>query len=322
MNGIDNIVLTLISPILLFVKRTLLIVLFIVFSDLSFGQKIRFTDSVNRWKVHSKDSEFSEFYHYENIIGDTVIGSIQYRILSNWVMGTALIREDTIANKVYAKNVHSPGPLFDTTEEVLFDYNLRLNDTFISHANNTIIKFAVTSFDSVLIQGISHKVWKFYYSSPPSGDFSVIEGIGCTAHPLYPVMLDNFEIARQLICFSNSFGNPLINPPTTDHYFWPINIFDNSTSCTLSTDQIAQGNKKTTISPNPIDMTSKIVLPYNVTLGKVIVVNDLGQTVINTGFQNKEELLIGDKIKVPGIYYYRATDNNSGAVFSGKFVCQ
>jgi hypothetical protein len=44
--------------------------------------------------------------------------------------------------------------------------------------------------------------------------------------------------------------------------------------------------------------------------------------VSNTLFANKTELLIVDKVTLPGIYYYRVTDNITGETFSGKFVRQ
>ena len=147
----------------------------------------------------------------------------------------------------------------------------------------------------------------------PTKDFDVIEGIGCTDDPIFPLFPLNFEAGTQLFCFNTNSTTPTVSPKVSGY-------FDNTTSCTLGVDQITPKSKTTTIYPNPIDETSKIVFSNNISTGSVTVVNDIGQVVLNIPFQNKDDLLIGDKINVPGIYFYRVTDNNNGQVLSGKFV--
>ncbi len=276
---------------------------------MSFGQKIRFTDSANRWLVHDHYIWGENSYWIFNFVGDTIVSGIQYKRLKGR-LDTSLVREDTITHKVYVKNFVSQRINYhvDTAEELLYDFNLQLHDTFIHFVDTVMIKDIVNSIDSVTIQGVSHKVWLFYY-------YTVIEGIGCLDHPILPASYDVFEMYHDLVCFSNEHGTPLITPGISGSKGY----FDNFTSCTAVVDDFTR-KKNATIFPNPIDITSKIVLPYKVTSGKVSVVDDIGQMIINMDFENKEELQIGDKIKVPGIYYYRVTDNTSGKVFSGKFV--
>ncbi|MFI5196276.1 MAG: T9SS type A sorting domain-containing protein [Chitinophagales bacterium] len=303
-------------------KRSFLITLFTVLSISSFGQKIRFTDSTNTWNVF-QDGYNGNSSHYLYYTNDTTVNSLSYRKLNEYagtsIPGSAfigcmpcLIREDTIIKKVFIKKTHN----YDSTELVLIDYNLIVGDTL--KGNNTSM-FKVTSIDSTSINSHWYKVWHFNLDNnyPSSGNkYTIIEGIGCLSAPWFPVdTAATFENQFILTCFSNNGMTPVVSPVVNT-------FFNNTTSCTIAVDQLSQKIQNTTLFPNPINETSKIIIPYTISSGTFTIINDIGQTVINTAFQNKEEVLIGDKIKVPGIYYYRVTDTKSGKVFSGKFVYQ
>ena len=131
--------------------------------------------------------------------------------------------------------------------------------------------------------------------------------------------------AAQLLCFFNNGTKPLLSGSILAYGLDnSITIyFDNNADCTLGVVEITQKKDNTnTLFPNPIDETSKIALPYNIPSGKITVCNDIGQTIFSNSFQNKEDILIGDKIHTPGMYFYLVIDNQSGSVFSGKFICR
>jgi hypothetical protein len=116
-----------------------------------------------------------------------------------------------------------------------------------------------------------------------------------------------------LRCFHDANGTPSISPKVSGY-------FDNNISCRLQTDQIVQKENHPIVVPNPIDNSARIVLPSTISSGNLIITNTVGQTIINTSFQNKNELPIGDKIKQPGIYFYHVSDNETNNVYSGKFA--
>jgi len=309
---IGNISLTLISDNALPMKRTLFIALLFLLSFPSFGQKIHFSDSTNVWHCmyDGGDPYYSGVSVY-NYIGDTIIHDTAYKILNSNIY----IREDTLLRKVFVIG-NSPYQIaVDTTEQILYDYTLQIGDTF----KTTYVSHIVANMDSVVINGIWHKTWYLVPDSTTTyGDFGardyyVIEGIGCLDEPTFPIFPFEFEYESGLLCFSNNSSTPLV-APKVDYYF------DNASSCHLETKRVTKKSSSAAIIPNPISETSKIVFSYSIPSGSVVVVNDMGQVVVNTTFQNKDEVLIGDEINMPGIYLYRVVDDKSGSVFSGKFV--
>ncbi len=224
----------------------------------------------------------------------------------------------------------------DSTERVLYNFNLKLNDTLRNVYPYDTYTSWVAQTDSTQLYGTWYKVWHFN-GTDDNGDslrsfyYNVIEGIGCTNgvyYPASPYALSAYS--DQLLCFTNDMGftTGISNPVTAFGYGY-TSSFDNSTSCSfvpvipvndLSTKQLSQPNPNSTVIPNPINETGKIIFPYHIQSGTLVILNEIGQTITNTSFQNKEEILIGDQIKTPGIYFYRVTDNQTGKAFSGKFV--
>ena len=190
----------------------------------------------------------------------------------------------------------------------------------------------IVAVDSTQINGQWYRVWAFHGTHSDSSIhlvesyiYNVIEGIGCTNGVCYPAHpYPDFEFSDQLVCFHNrGVANALSNPVSSWGWWVALN-FDNALSCVTheNTQAIEQRNANVLFFPNPINETSKIVFPYNFTSASLVVFNDIGQATFNITFQNKEEILIGDKINKPGIYFYRVIDNQSGDIFSGKFMKQ
>ena len=296
-------------------KKTFLISLLVIFSISSFGQKIRFTDSTNVWTLLYTSVDpgsspwFTSWISPVSYSGSVMVGGFKYLILDS-----SYIREDSAANKVFIKYYHNPfTSTIDSAERILYDYNWIVSDT--------VNGLWITSIDSTMINGFWYKVWHF------SGDVNVIEGIGSTNGFQFAAYPDFYfgEYSRQLICFQNNGISPSLSNPVSSWGAVAYVNFDDSLSCSMRPLKILKttGNQGSpSVSPNPIDPSSKIIFPKNISSGIVAIYNDLGQPVINLPFQNKDELLIGDKIKIPGIYYYRVMDNETGKVYSGKFAKQ
>ncbi len=306
-------------------KKLVCAILLIFLSLQAYSQKIRFTDITNQWKVVDGiiGPPSGEYYSRQYYSGTTIIGTFIYNVLTGDGIGmdsTANIWEDTFSHKVIVK-------INDTVEEVLMDYNLKLGDTVIHFSTKVGFPYydsfwhIVTKIDSTYIDAIAYRVWHFkgIHASRPSlypADYNIIEGIGSTGgplFPLYPVQPENYWV---LYCFSNNNMTPRINPPV-DPY-----SFDNVISCTTNIKTVNKITKRLCVYPNPTNINTKIIFPNTIQSGQLMVYNQFGQVVINAIFENKDEYLIGDKISIPGLYFYRLSNKINGEVFSGKVICQ
>ena len=155
--------------------KKLLLILLTTLSVTVSAQKIRFTDSRNHWVTHgSAGMEGCYFDNYSQYGMDTVIYMHTYKQLYNScshlpgypgciptcsMAQNMLIREDTIADIVYYRTWSS-----DTVEHILYDYNMNVGDTILynltSGINATIVD-SVINIDSIIINGVYHKVFTF-----------------------------------------------------------------------------------------------------------------------------------------------------------------
>jgi hypothetical protein len=295
-------------------KKSLATLLLFFAAVSAFGQKIRFTDSTNRWHGYYIDMwpAYSHSYTYYFTSGWVPIHGTLYKKL--YGDAVAYIREDTVAKKIFATS----GSPTDSSEYVFYDFSLQVGDTFKSkHAVHV-----VAAIDSVIINGLYHKVWYLgnINSDPGWGslDAILIEGIGNIEDPAQPIRSSRmFEADYWLTCFTNNGTQPVLSHKIGTY-------FDNDTSCGmtfgLGVKQLQNGNSLVKVIPNPINEYSKITFPHSIQSGSLTILNSIGQVIFSLSFENKEELMIGDKISVPGIYCYTVTDEYSGEVLSGRFV--
>jgi hypothetical protein len=306
----------------------------------SFAQKIKFTNNTNTWSMIDSTIGCCIPYvvrfttaHYDG--RDTVNGLRYQRLYYDF--GSCLVREDQ--GRVYViGNV-------DSTERVLYDFNLELNDTIHQYYEYDIYTSWVSSMDSTQLFGIWYKVWHFdgmdtnvYTNKVFTYQYNVIEGIGCTNGVYYPAApYDYSAYSDQLLCFHNDMGydGPFSKPVTTYAYDY-TGSFDNDLSCAiyqpaphvpppaddqlLSTTLLANSTGKTIVTPNPVTDASIIVFPSVIRSGTIVVLNELGQTISNSSFQNARSMPVGNKILTPGNYFYRVTDLNNGKAFTGKIT--
>jgi len=323
---IDKLTITLINESIP-MKRTLLIFLLITLFTSSYAQKIRFSDSTNVWNgflwSDATDPRISIPYS-DSYIGDTILHGSSYKLLNHEAAGVGtvvFIREDTLSQKVFC--IMTLYPDNDTTEQLMYDYSLNTGDTFRTNH----INYLVISRDSVIINSLSYHTWHmhpFRIDSIDMGigfanDIEVIDGIGSINDPYFPLRPFSQETITNLTCFSTHDSTPPLSD-TVGPYF------NNTTSCSLTfglgVNNINNKQNAVTIFPNPIDETSKIVFSNTISSGAVVVFNDIGKVILNIPFQNKAELLVGDKIKVSGIYFFKVIDKDNGNEFCGKFVAQ
>lgn len=274
----------------------------------SFGQKLRFTEESNVWKIRKLWHETGGYSHWLcSYTADSVVDGVLYKVLNS--SASYFVREDTIAGKVYARPVLTHAPIYydDTTEQLLFDYNWLLNDTATYFFQGVVYKNVVVGLDSVLINGVQHKVWDF---SKGVRSYTVVEGIGCLKYPDFPLNPIIFEVEEDLICYTNKTGFPVLSKA--------IGVFDNSASCALGSHEMRP--KRHELFPNPVGQFATIVSGEKIQTGTIVIVNASGKIVYRTSIGNTDEITIDTKGMADGLYLYRINNTLTGAVITGTFV--
>ncbi|MBS1773270.1 MAG: T9SS type A sorting domain-containing protein [Bacteroidetes bacterium] len=270
--------------------------LFIVHS--SYAQKIRFTDTSNRWRVcyDSWGNGSHPMYGDSYFIGDTIIKGKSYKIK----FFNEFYREDTVLRKVYMYR--------DSIEYVYLDYNLKIGDTiqvYDKYISQTYMAY-VNMVDSVQIDSVWHTMWLFNQNIVLyANNYVVIEGIGEFKHTY-------FENGWWLTCFKNKGSIIEIK-------YFPQNLYLNATTCALSVNTTPKLNKSISIIPNPANESSRIVFPNAIQSGSVVITNMLGQVVMQKEIMNKDEVQIG-RLNNEGVYFYKVFDKTNNQTYTGKFV--
>ena len=210
-----------------------------------------FPDSNAVWNFHYsmhclQNGTGNEYYSIE-LKGDTIINSLKYHKLhtpyiESHTSGSCnfptigykgALREDVQQKKVYYI------PPFETTERLLYDFNMQIGDTVEGYTQeqfqnsvNTVI-----AIDSVLINGQDHKRWLLNTCY----DEYLIEGVGATFGLIErsnDCMTDLADF--KLLCFRN--GGSSIFP-------------DSLSSCNLITSIEEKSTSKMSmeIQPNPAE---------------------------------------------------------------------
>ena len=214
----------------------------------------------------------------------------------------------------------------DTTEHVLFDYNLAAGDTFLEYRLQTVgsridsapIIEHVSIIDSTTIGGTWHRVWHMESldNSNHFVGYDFIEGIGSYQGPFYPLNPYHFEGCSVLTCFHSNGSTPIVDPP--------VGGFNNSSSCTMSYGERVLETITLPVSafvvPNPADETSVILLPDGLMIGTLKILDCMGRVVYETSYSNVGKLPLGEKMQRPGIYYFQIADKERNEAYSGTFV--
>lgn len=120
-------------------KKYLFSLFAVLVCALSYGQMLRFTESTNKWvEFHWEGPSYPIYYN-----SDTIIGGFTYQKTSHLYC----VREDTVVKKVYARLMQATS-FTDTTEHVLYDYNLQLGDTVTDFVDTFSLKRYVCEIDS------------------------------------------------------------------------------------------------------------------------------------------------------------------------------
>ncbi len=209
--------------------------------------------------------------HYSEVTNDTIIvGKTYYKIRKGYLTnnGSAnclgsnysvvhYFREDTLTKKVYER-------ISGSKDTVVMDFSQQVGDTCNLFYYNYAHSFIVTDIDSILINSVYHK--RINYGG---GQFSLIEGIGCTLG--ITELWNDFENSTQLTCKGNNsvtqYPDTILNPN------YCIQVHN------LGINTIQQEKLKLSVFPNPSqsivtcflqDKKIKFAKLYNL-LGNVIL---------------------------------------------------
>jgi len=206
-------------------------------------------------------------YDYSKTNGDTIINGQQYTIITRLNYPSCFIRENN--GLVYCK--YSNNSPFDTTEFLLYNYNLQLGDTMQIAIADYELMFTtghVDYIDSILIGSIYHK--KIGISGWHHIDF--IEGIGSLQGLLYPE-IPWVDWMSDLTCFSR---NDTIFSITGGGATYAGN-------CWQFVDIQEQETNKIIVSPNPTNDFLRICGPP-ISKAELYTIN--GQKILETKLQN------------------------------------
>jgi hypothetical protein len=307
---------------------------FVLLTYTGFGQKIHFTDSTNTWKISASGKDdfgypFSASYHYY-YSGDTTISGVHYKRLAGYSIllngynsyprpDIYFVREDTVAGKVWCRTSgHGPAP--DTSEKLIYDDSWALNDTVFSEPGQAT--YYINDIDSTQINGAWHRVFgiRMLATPQPQNYFFVVEGLGSNIGPGY-AFTGGFSLERdyRLNCFHNRGAQPALIPALGSTQ--GMGAFSNTDPCDLKVDG-DDAMVATMLWPNPVNQSSRIVFSRAMERGELMVYDCLGKMVTKQAMGHSTSLLLHGGAYAPGLYYYRVTDLQSGAVASGSFVRQ
>jgi hypothetical protein len=284
------------------------------------AQRLRFTDQGNQWvTIGSYGIVGTTTLRTMNYGADTTLYGTTYKRISN--ADLFFVREDTIANKVYYRSFNS----LDTSENILYDFNLKIGDTIRPLGARYGVLDSVYNVDSVWINLRKYKIFSMTPSKKTGGiPYTVIEGIGCTNGPTFPVSNNGcVEFQQSLVCFSRSGYYPAVNAAINYCGRYPYRSnFVNSVGCALGTYNISKEEATFTILPNPandyIEITSTGKLEPNTFFS---VYDAGGRCVTHTMGISQNTTTINTSLLNDGLFMV-IIQNNNGIIKKEKVIVQ
>lgn len=182
-------------------KKILLITLYVLLPNLSFGQEIYrpFLEEGKVWTYHYyNDFTGKEYYESLTVAGDTVIGDKSYKRIVDVATGgfEYAIREE--GRKVYLKYPRDE----KNKEELFYDFGLNVGDTFQPNWSDEVEdpneQATVVAVDTVVVGGRAFRVLDVRMNGDNLWANWWVEGIGGMEH-----LSTNFPMLGNFYCFSS-----------------------------------------------------------------------------------------------------------------------
>jgi len=309
-------------------KWLMLFILSLTFATSIQAQKIRFTDTSNKWGLFHRNNDGPTVYYWsisQFYSTDTVLSGITYRHFTS-TRGQSgqkpefAFREDTLSGKIFVRFLSGQSnPYTDTLEHLFFDYGLVVGDTLKSNYPNQNWIHIVTAIDTIKLAGIPHRRWFMNVLMTGSGllaaPFQFIEGLGTANGPAFPIFPVNFENIDALRCFMNQNQNPPCSPALQTF----VDSFNNITSCKPSGVLTNKPENTITITPNPGNSEISLNLPSEIHFASIRITDCTGR-IIRLIITTSSKTNIGQCLSNSGLYYYLVQDLLTGQRYSGKFI--
>lgn len=281
------------------------------FCALSFAQTtVPFPTNNAHWCENGSWTDGNCVYEFDNrytIRTDTIIAGTLYQVISNSIIQTGFVPTQPwltcgMGNFIYENYalIRSAGnkvfqyDLSNSTEFLLYDFNLQLNDTMLSYPNSILFENKITGIDSVFDGNQYRKRWWLtsLNNNPPTTMDSnytyVIDGIG-SGYGLFGQLIPPFEYISQINCFTESNGLS----------FSP-NGFCNC--ITLSTNEIAETAIE--VYPNPAD--DYLNIKTSLKNFEAVIYDAVGKEVLVLKLKDTNQIDISNLMS--GIYFLKITN--------------
>lgn len=294
--------------------KKLLFLISLCFLNHSFAQPfLPMLDNDHRWSVDvvycpfGGPPPFSFTTTYQlSIIGEEIVNGKTYKIIESTpgIITGCLVREENGIVFKYNPTIND--------EEVLYDFNLEVGDTFtmLDSPSCTLgdstpglgAQLTVTNTFSNMIAGELRKVIEF--STAPYGEEYWIEGIGSiTGFEPYVEVLDS-TCWSKLACFTIDGA---------------IYYFNNATACDNTTLNLPEYLRdEMVLAPNPVTDVSILQLPSELNIDTIRILDITGK-VISEETITKNYMTISAMDYAAGVYFYQALSENN-VIKTERFV--
>ncbi|HZV69532.1 MAG TPA: T9SS type A sorting domain-containing protein [Saprospiraceae bacterium] len=308
------------------------ILLFILLTNFSHAQSANFLADGSRWVYHTQETSEpgQEFVHSSDeqyiIHGDTIIDGLTYfKLYSTFhnrrvahlsypmppltfhyydSVGPAFLRYDTLLNRVY----HLPG--IDSTERLIYDFNLQIGDTTPLQSPNFEIT-VIASIDTITVFGVPAK--RFVLDIGDSGvDWFnyIIEGIGGSNgllkfQPEFGSLSGGAYITH-LNCFQT--GDSIFSPENLDCPFIDF----------ISGTKQPQNDYTLTVSPNPTQGLFTLNISEELLNATFTITDCVGRVIQSFKLT---DLNFTAQLNSPGIYFWSVVKDGR-LVETGKVICE
>jgi hypothetical protein len=258
--------------------------------------------------------------------GDTTINGRHYKILAGtssqtYIQGStqpyypgvrpaqaSFYREDTLLNKVWGiLKVDS-----NSAERLIFDGNWRVGDTVHCEDGYNNGRSEVIGIDSTFLLGNWYRVFYMQVTPNSTNNYNIIEGIGSTNGPAFPMIGYTFEYRYSLKCFSHDGIMPPVSPA--------LDLFDNTTSCSPLAVVVNKGQDGITVVPNPGYKEMVMNIPADIRNASLYVTDGIGRRIADVSIDNELRINLGQYLQVEGVYYYNLRDQHTGRRYMGRFI--